>query len=86
MTEPTESESWWWTQACPTHRCTICGAFWRLWDPRDLGDVEKGHSPHGFWNLASKKCGQCCDNVAMDKQIVRATLKDVWEFILKEGL
>jgi len=43
--------------ASPTHYCTICGALWRLW-PGEIG-----------WNLRSKECGPCCDNVPMGGQI-----------------
>jgi hypothetical protein len=46
----------------PTHRCKICGAFWRLYaDPLDAG---------GSWSLRSPTCGKCCDNVSMGEQIV----------------
>jgi hypothetical protein len=32
----------------PTHRCTVCGAFWMEWAEN--------------WSLCSNECGQCCDN------------------------
>lgn len=40
----------------PTHYCKECGAMWRRY-----GDV---------WNLRSKQCGPCCDNVTMGDQII----------------
>jgi hypothetical protein len=39
----------------PTHRCKVCGAMWIDW-----GDS---------WSLFGRRCGQCCDNVAMGDQI-----------------
>ena len=42
----------------PTHRCTVCSALWTLWA-----------DGHGGWSLASADCGECCDNVAMGRQI-----------------
>lgn len=45
-----------------THQCTICGARWR-----QLDDFR--------WNLRSKECGPCCDNVPMGDQI--EALEDV---------
>lgn len=50
------------TQA--THRCKICGALWRLWQP---GEAKAGDD--GSWSLISPTCGKCCDNVAMGDQI-----------------
>lgn len=47
--------------ASPTHFCKVCGALWRLW----LNDCG--------WNLRSKECGKCCDNVAMGNQIEAMT-------------
>jgi hypothetical protein len=47
--------------ASPTHFCKDCGALWRLW-PGDIG-----------WNLRSKECGKCCDNVEMGDQIEAMT-------------
>ncbi|QMV32672.1 hypothetical protein F1_00046 [Ralstonia phage Heva] len=43
--------------AQPTHFCKVCNAMWRRW-------------PDGSWNLRSKQCGACCDNVEMGDQIV----------------
>ncbi len=43
----------------PTHRCNVCGAYWRKWD---IGGQTS-------WNLNSRGCGECCDNVAMGDQI-----------------
>ncbi|MEF3068105.1 hypothetical protein [Pandoraea apista] len=43
----------------PTHRCKVCGAYWRKWNV----DGETS------WNLNSRGCGECCDNVAMGDQI-----------------
>lgn len=47
--------------ASPTHFCKECGALWRLW-PNE-----------GGWNLRSKECGKCCDNVPMGDQIEAMT-------------
>jgi hypothetical protein len=41
----------------PTHFCKKCGAFWIL------------HPGDGGWSLFSRRCGTCCDNVAMGEQI-----------------
>ncbi len=41
----------------PTHRCKICGAYWRLWS--------------NSWSVLSMDFGKCCDNVAMGDQIVK---------------
>ncbi len=43
----------------PTHRCKVCGAYWRKWNV----DGESS------WNLCSRGCGECCDNAAMGEQI-----------------
>lgn len=43
----------------PTHRCKVCGAYWRKWNV----DGESS------WNLCSPSCGECCDNAAMSDQI-----------------
>lgn len=48
----------------PTHRCTVCGAFWMKWKDS--------------WSLCSKQCGQCCDNVAMGDQIVPLIVSDIY--------
>lgn len=45
--------------AVPTHRCKVCGAYWRKWDV----DGETS------WNLNSRGCGKCCDNALMGDQI-----------------
>lgn len=39
----------------PTHRCKVCGALW----------IEYSDS----WSLFSRRCGKCCDNAPMGKQI-----------------
>jgi hypothetical protein len=41
------------------HRCKICGALWRRW------------ANDGSWSLydANQKCGKCCDNEHMGRQI-----------------
>ena len=49
--------------AVPTHRCKVCGAYWRKWTV----DGEAS------WNLNSHGCGECCDNVAMGDQIEALT-------------
>jgi hypothetical protein len=46
-----------------THRCRVCRAFWRVNDD-------------GSWSLASKLCGECCDNEAMGEQIAPADQSD----------
>ncbi|BDD90911.1 hypothetical protein PanNE5_03510 [Pandoraea sp. NE5] len=43
----------------PTHRCKVCGAYWRKWN---IGGKQS-------WNLCSRGCGECCDNAAMGDQI-----------------
>jgi hypothetical protein len=45
--------------AAPTHYCKGCNALWR----RFMNDGA------AFWNLRSKQCGKCCDNVEMGDQI-----------------
>lgn len=39
----------------PTHRCSICGAYWKLWEDS--------------WSLTSSECGKCCDQEEMGGQI-----------------
>jgi hypothetical protein len=41
----------------PTHRCNICGSYWRLWADS--------------WSLTSHECGECCDQAEMGEQIVK---------------
>lgn len=61
-------------QQTATHRCKVCGALWRLWQP---GEARLGDK--GSWSCAlpapgrdwSYRCGSCCDNVAMGDQIER---------------
>jgi hypothetical protein len=43
-------------EARATHRCKICDAKWI-------------HLPDGYWTLASKTCGPCCDNAPMAGRI-----------------
>lgn len=54
----------------PTHRCRICGALWRLWEP---GEALPGDS--GSWSFlpdgGPEKPGKCCDNAEMGEQIER---------------
>ncbi len=57
--------------AAPTHRCTECGALWRLWRKEETG--ADGDS----WNLRSATCGKCCDMAPMGKQIVPLTWRDI---------
>jgi cytochrome c553 len=57
-------------QPLPTHRCTECGALWRLWL-----DKETGHGDS--WNLRSPKAGPCCDMAPMGEQIVPLTWGDL---------
>ena len=42
-------------EMAPTHRCGKCGAFWRYWPGDELSEME------AFWNLRSRKCGECCE-------------------------
>jgi hypothetical protein len=44
----------------PTHRCKVCGSLWLKYQ-----DTEQ----KWFWNLRSKECGPCCNNVLMGQQI-----------------
>ena len=48
----------------PTHKCKVCGALWILW------------ATH--WNLASRECGKCCDNMPMRDQIVELAISDIY--------
>lgn len=50
----------------PTHRCKVCGALWKLWEP---GEALPGDE--GSWSLVFGKAGKCCDNVEMGDQIER---------------
>ena len=45
--------------AVPTHRCKVCGAYWRKWNVN--GQMS--------WNLNSRGSGKCCDNTLMADQI-----------------
>lgn len=47
-----------------THKCTVCGAFWRFW-PKSEAGLEQD-----TWSLKSASCGKCCDNAVMGDQIV----------------
>lgn len=49
-------------EASATHRCKVCGAKWRANEPMP------GMSD-GSWSLVSARCGPCCDNVPMGRQI-----------------
>lgn len=65
----------WINNVCPSHKCTVCGALWRLFRKEDNAGV--GDS----WSLCSNHCGKCCDNAAMGEQIVPVTLNDIGQFI-----
>ena len=62
----------------PTHVCIECGAFWRLWHPRDTG--QKDYS----WALSSRKCGKCCDMAPMEDQIAPITNKDLFTWLIQD--
>lgn len=47
----------------PTHRCSVCGAFW----------IEYSDG----WSLCSQSCGPCCDNVPMGDQIEKLRHSDL---------
>ena len=56
----------------PTHRCKVCGALWRLWTREEneaSGLAKMSGFEDGSWSLIGEKCGECCDNVAMEDQI-----------------
>jgi hypothetical protein len=39
------------TMIKPTHRCNVCGAYWKKW--KDA------------WSLTSTYCGMCCNMTSM---------------------
>jgi len=53
----------------PTHRCKVCGAYWKLWEKCPDTLLEN------TWNLVSPTCGPCCDNAVMGDQIEPLDLK-----------
>lgn len=66
----------WRDQTLPTHKCKVCGALWRLFQPHEMPGAD------GFtWSLRSNACGQCCDSAVMGEQIVPTTWKDAEDFI-----
>ena len=44
-------------EMAPTHRCCKWGAFWRFWPDDPASEME------AFWNLRSRNCGECCENI-----------------------
>lgn len=54
-----------WPQRAPTHRCTVCGAFWIMYSES--------------WSLCSKECGACCDNAA-NPPLEELLISDVLEW------
>lgn len=66
----------WRDRTLPSHKCKVCGALWRLWQPEEMPGAG-GYT----WGLRSNACGQCCDNVAMGEQIAPLTWKDAEDFI-----
>jgi hypothetical protein len=70
------SEINWLDMAMPSHKCKVCGALWRFWRADDFPSIKDD-----CWTLCSNTCGQCCDNVAMEEQIVPMTRKDALEWL-----
>jgi len=59
----------------PSHRCQVCGAFWRIWLKADtLQDADS-------WSLCSPTSGKCCDNSFLGEQILPVTMAEMQEFI-----
>lgn len=64
----------------PTHRCNVCGAFWRFWPKRDTG------MEYDSWSLTlSPSCGACCDSAPMETQIVPLTLKELLQYVAQHS-
>lgn len=64
-------------EVVPSHRCTVCGAMWRLWRKEESGPHASGDS----WNLRSATCGKCCDMAPMGEQIVPLTMIHLSQWI-----
>lgn len=62
----------------PTHKCIECGALWTYFP---VGDT--GYSCGDTWHLFSDKCGICCDNQPMKKQIQPLTVKELMVYLQK---
>jgi hypothetical protein len=58
----------------PTHKCTICGAYWKLYK-----GCLNNYIYDDFWSLISPTCGDCCDNVDMGDQIIPITFSSALE-------
>lgn len=61
-------------RAVPSHRCTICGAMWRVLTPKDFGGACQ-------WTLVSPFCGACCDNAPMSDQIKMLTIGELKQWL-----
>jgi len=66
----------WKYDIAPSHKCKICGAYWRLWLKEEVP-----YSENDSWSLLSTSCGSCCDNVPMRGQIEPLKLGDMFKFI-----
>lgn len=60
----------------PSHRCTICGAMWRVLTPKDFGGAIS-------WTLVSSFCGACCDNAPMSDQIQPLTISEFKQWLIE---
>ena len=65
----------WRKKPAPTHRCNVCGAMWRFWPQKDTWQQ------YDSWSLCSLKCGSCCDNAPMGKQIEPITNGQMEEYL-----
>lgn len=63
------------TEVVPSHKCTTCGALWRLFRKGEHGATTDG------WALKSSVCGKCCDNREMGEQIVPLTFGDMEDIV-----
>jgi len=68
----------WKNKVMPTHKCKICGAYWRLWLKEEVP-----YSETDSWSLISSSCGTCCDNVPMRRQIEPVKLGEIFKIVEK---
>lgn len=71
----------------PTHRCKVCGALWRLWEPSP--ELTAAGQPDGSWSvLTPNSMRSCCDSGNMD-EVTEPLSLEVWEklsvFYAREG-
>lgn len=63
------------TQLFPTHRCRVCGAFWKIHLHTD--SLEESDR----WQLMSPACHKCCDNAFMGEQILPIMVEDARTYL-----